>query len=81
MHNANKHISTKLDNTKIQINMNIKSNKHRDNELFTSHPSKPKSTASSARRSAYIWADSFVESNISQAAFPASHSVMKVPNT
>lgn len=47
----------------------------------TSQPSKPKATASSVKRSAYMWADSFVESSLFAISVPSSHSVMKVPNT
>lgn len=50
-------------------------------ENFTSHPSKPNLKASSAKRSAYIRAESFVENSFSQIAVPFSDSVIKVPNT
>lgn len=52
-----------------------------DENLFTSHPSKPNLKASSAKRSAYIRAESFVENSFSQIAVPFSDSVIKVPNT
>lgn len=50
-------------------------------KLYTSHPSKPKTAASSANLSAYNWADSLVASNLLQVSIPSDPSVMKVPNT
>lgn len=47
----------------------------------TSHPSNPKATASSVKRSAYIRADSFDDRSVLQMALPSSHSVIKVPST
>lgn len=47
----------------------------------TSQPSKPKATASSVNRSAYMKAESFVDSSLLARITPSSHSMIKVPST